>query len=179
MLYCEVLVPRWNTRCVWLCLAGLSTAMMALRLLAVETSLIVQFVATLCWSLIQVLTTMSGGLFLNGCIVQMMPSLLLIGLSRGMCSSTSLPERLIGNSLIFLRLQSMYSFKCLSILTVTKIGDCDLWRRARLQIKKNFLARIQMKSNEQSGFVISLLWVVLCFQPQIAIDFESVRQVLG
>ena len=35
-----------------------------------------------------------------------------------------------------LRLQSMYSLKCLSILTVTKIGDCDLWRRARLQIKK-------------------------------------------
>ena len=31
----------------------------------------------------------------------------------------------------------MYSLKCLSILTVTKIGDCDLWRRARLQIKKN------------------------------------------
>ena len=30
----------------------------------------------------------------------------------------------------------MYSLKCLSILTVTKIGDCDLWRRARLQIKK-------------------------------------------
>ena len=30
----------------------------------------------------------------------------------------------------------MYSFKCLSILTVTKIGDCDLWPRARLQIKK-------------------------------------------
>ena len=68
----------------------------------------------------------SDGLLSNGCIVQMMPSLLLIGLTRGMCSSTSSPERLIGNSLIFLRLQSMYSFKCLSILTVTKIGDCDL-----------------------------------------------------
>ena len=32
----------------------------------------------------------------------------------------------------------MYSLKCLSILTVTKIGDCDLWRRARLQIKKTW-----------------------------------------
>ena len=35
----------------------------------------------------------------------------------------------------------MYSLKCLSILTVTKIGDCDLWRRARLQIKKKDVSK--------------------------------------
>ena len=45
-----------------------------------------------------------------------------------------------------LRLQSMYSLKCLSILTVTKIGDCDLWRRARLQIKKKVQVISRMRS---------------------------------
>ena len=44
---------------------------------------------------------MNGGLSLSSWIVQLRLSLLLIGLLKGMCSSTPSLERLIGNSFDF------------------------------------------------------------------------------
>ena len=69
-----------------------------------------------------------------------------------------------------LRLQSMCNLKCLSILTVTKTGDCDLWRRARLQIKKKhfslrslhcaiFMSTLQVS---EVSFCSSILYLSQC-----------------
>ena len=52
-----------------------------------------------------------------------------------------------------LRLHSLYSLMCLSILTVTKIGDCDLWRRARLQIQKNIRQKTGCEQGGQGPWV--------------------------
>ena len=54
---------------------------------------------------------MNGGLSLSSWIVQLRLSLLLIGLLKGMCSSTPSLERLIGNSLIFLLGSFIVQFK--------------------------------------------------------------------
>ena len=75
--------------------------MVTLRLLAVEISP----TSAICRNSMLIHNSssynLSGGLFLSSWIVQLKLSLLLIGLSKGMCSSTPSLERLIGNSLIF------------------------------------------------------------------------------
>ena len=55
-------------------------------------------------------TTLNGGLSLSSWMVQLRLSLLLLGLSKGLCSTPSL-ERLIGNSLIFLLGSFIVQFK--------------------------------------------------------------------
>ena len=138
MHYCEVLFPRWNTRCEWLYFAGLSTEMVTLRLLAVEispssaiyrNSMLLHNSSSYnheWWPVLEYLDcTVEGFLIADWAI------------KRNVLVDSITWEANWELSDFPLRLQSMYSFKCLSILTVTKIGDCDLWRRARLQIKKN------------------------------------------
>ena len=147
MLYCEVLFPRWNTRCVWLCLAGLSTAMMALRLLAVEISP----TRAICRNSMLILNSSS-----YNHEWWPVPERLYCTVDAFLIADWAIKRNVLFDYITWeanwelfdfpLRLQSMYSLKCLSILTVTKIGDCDLWRRARLQIKKK-LAWKHMHTN--------------------------------
>ena len=56
-------------------------------------------------------TTLNGGLSLSSWMVQLRLSLLLLGLLKGLCSSTPSLERLIGNSLIFLLGSFIVQFK--------------------------------------------------------------------
>ena len=56
-------------------------------------------------------TTLDGGLLLRSWFVQLRLSLLLLGLSKGLGSSTPLLERLIGNSSIFLLGSFIVQFK--------------------------------------------------------------------
>ena len=69
-----------------------------------------------------------------------------------------------------LRLDSLYSLMCLSILTVTKIGDCDLWRRARLQIKKKLNLGL---SNELLHVVLASLCIL---SPSVQFCFRAIKQ---
>ena len=137
MLYCEVLFPRWNTRCVCLCFAGLSTVMVTLRLLAVEISP----TRAICRNSMLILNSSSYNHEWWPVFEQLNCTVDAFLIADWAIKRNVLFDYITweANWELFdfpLRLQSMYSLKCLSILTVTKIGDCDLWRRARLQIKK-------------------------------------------
>ena len=96
--------------------------------------------------------------FLSSWIVKLPLSLLLIGLSKGICSSTPSRERLIGNSLIFrlgssqCTVSSVYRFS-LSLRSATAISDVA--RACRSKKKSSLFLLLQTRATRAQ---IAALW---------------------